>query len=111
MAVFIAPQRLALEDLQRLLLENDRHRLNLMIAIAAIEERNREAAQRPPRRRRRWQVKPWVGRRKLTGQFYHLFDELDRETRMDYQSYVRMSRNDFQELVARLTPRITKSDL
>lgn len=107
----VPPQRLALHDLQLLLLENDRHRLNLMIAIAAVELRNLEADQRPPRRRRRWQVKPWVGRRKLTGQYYHLFEELDRETHMDYHSYVRMSRNDFHELVERLTPRITKDDL
>lgn len=68
--------------------------------------REREENQRQPRR---WWVKPWVQRRQMQGQYYHLFEELDRETLMDYKGYIRIDRELFAEILQRVGPRITKS--
>ena len=108
MALPQAPQRLALRDLEDLLLENQRQQGILVMAIAAVRRRRRqrEENQRQPRR---WWVKPWVARRQVHGQYYHLFEELDRETEMDYMGYIRMDRNLFADILGRLAPRITKN--
>jgi hypothetical protein len=45
----------------------------------------------------------------MQGQYYHLFEELDRETLMDYKGYIRIDRELFAEILQRVAPRITKS--
>ena len=94
------------------------HRL-LLNALLQEEREDDEAViamvawarlQQNPRRKRRWWVKPWIQRRRLYGQYDTLFQELDRESRGDYLSYVRMDRNMFAELLYRIAPRITKSE-
>lgn len=47
------------------------------------------------RARRRWWVRPWIERRRLFGQYHTLFRELERESRGDYMSYMRMDPNLF----------------
>lgn len=90
-----------------MLQENQLQQNILMMAIFAVRQRREEQENRAPRARR-WWVKPWVGRRRVHGQYYNLFQELDRETRLDYHGYVRMSRNDFHDILERIAPRITK---
>ena len=48
-------------------------------------------------------------KRRMFGQYYTLFQELDRESEGDYMNYMRMSRNMFAELLIQVAPRITKS--
>lgn len=107
MALGQAPQRIALQDLQRMVAQNNRDHQILMMAVLAA--RRREEDQARERAPRRYWVKPWVGRRLQHGQFYHLFEELDRECESDYMSYVRVDRNLFAELLARIGPRIQMS--
>ena len=70
------PQRFALEDLERMRALNQAEQDILLVAVLAVRRRRREREERV-RRPRRWWVKPWVGRRQLHGQFYHIFEELD----------------------------------
>ena len=49
-------------------------------------------------------------RRREFGQYYTLFEELDRVCQGDYQGYLRLDRNLFAEVLMRVAPRITKSD-
>ena len=102
MPVLIPPQRLRVLVLQAQLqaaqIEHD------IALLALIRERQRlQAAQR-----RRFWVRPWIERRRLFGQYGTLFQELERESRGDYVSYIRMDPNCFAELLLRVTPRITK---
>ena len=107
MALAQAPQRLALRDLEDLLIENQREQGVLIMAILAVRRRREE---RDERQERRWWVKPWIGRRQVHGQYYNLFEELDRETLMDYRGYIRMDRELFAEILHRVAPRITKDN-
>lgn len=108
-ALGLAPQRIALQDLELMLAQNQRDNQVLMMAILAARRREEEQANARPRRRRRWWVRPWVALRPLHGQYYRLFEELDRGTREDYVAYLRVDRNLFAELLARVGPRIQMS--
>ena len=81
--------------------EEDRHAALLARLIQARQELR-------GRRQRRWWVRPWIERRRLFGQYDTLFQELERESHGDYQSYIRMDPALFEELLTRVTPRITK---
>lgn len=109
MALGQAPQRIALEDLEIMIAQNNQEHQVLMMAIWAARRREEDQARGRERRPRRWWVKPWVSRRPLHGQYYHLFEELDRESEADYMSYVRIDRNLFAEILARIGPRIQKN--
>ena len=110
MALPVAPQRLALRDLQDLMEENRRNHRILLLAILA--RRRRERQRQNQRMDRRWWVKPWssVERRIEFGPYHNLLEELDQTCQEDYRGYVRMDRNMFGELLQRIAPRITKSD-
>ena len=98
----IPPQRLLALNLEiQLYQAQEQHDLILM---TLIRQRQRERE----RRIRRWWVKPWIMRRRLFGQYYTLFLELERESRGDYIGYIRMNPNMFAELLLRVAPRITK---
>ena len=101
------PQRFGLEDLQDMIARNQQDQEILLLAVVAVRRRRRAREERQ-RRPRRWWVKPWVGRRLLHGQFYHIFEELDRECQDDYRSYIRIDRELFAEILRRIEPRITK---
>ncbi|XP_053372723.1 uncharacterized protein LOC123561515 [Mercenaria mercenaria] len=82
-----------------------RHRLNIAVA-ALVAEEEIEARQR---RQRRWWVKPWIQRRPLYGQYETLMQELRLEHHGDFKAYLRMEPDMFQELCARVGPRIQMS--
>ena len=92
-----------------MLAQNNRDNQVLMMAILAARRREEDQARGRERRPRRWWVKPWIARRPLHGQYYQLFEELDRECEADYMAYVRVDRNTFAELLARVGPRIQMS--
>ena len=110
---YIPPQRLALEELQLLLEETEERHVVLIAAVIAVRRRRLRRAQERVRRPRRFWVRPWcsVPRRLQFGQYNTLFQELDRESEGDYRSYIRLSRNLFAQVLQRVVPRITKSDL
>ncbi|MCM8858028.1 MAG: transposase family protein [Candidatus Thiodiazotropha sp.] len=86
-------------ELERDIIEND-------VAIAEHLAANR----RGRRRRRRYWVKPWLLRRPLLGQYERLMHELRDEDLPAFRNFVRVEPAMFQELIARLGPRITKND-
>ena len=82
-----------------------------ILLLAIIDERRRQRdqqQQRRPRARRFWQ-RLWVERRRDLGQFYNLFEVLDRDFNNDYRQYLRLDRDLFAEVLRRVAPRITKS--
>lgn len=107
MALARVPQRFALQDLEHMLALNQEEQDILLLAVIAVRRRRMQRQERE-RRPRRWWVKPWIGRRQLHGEFYTIFDELDRECQEDYRSYIRIDRNLFGEVLRRIEGRITK---
>ena len=97
----IIPQRVAI---LRRMLRDEEERHDAILALLIREH------QRQRRQHRRWWVKPWIERRRLVGQYYTLFQELNRESEADYMNYMRMSRDMFAELLLQVAPRITKSN-
>ena len=79
-----------------------RHRLNVVVAAMVIIEEFEE----PQRRKRRWWVKPWIQRRPLYGQYETLLHELRLENPADFEAYLRLKTELFQELCTRVGPRI-----
>ena len=55
-------------------------------------------------------MRPWIARRELFGQYDTLMAELERESRGDFASFLRMEPAMFHEILLRLTPRLTKMD-
>ena len=82
--------------------KRDREAVVLIMAYQHIRQQRQ--------RRRRFWVRPWVERRRIFGQYETLFQELERESRGDFHSYLRMDRETFAELLQRVEPRITKSE-
>ena len=60
------------------------------------------------RRRRRYPVRPWISRRIEYGQYHTLMQELMREAEGDFYGFLRMTPGAFQEILLRVSPRITK---
>ena len=54
-------------------------------------------------------VKPWLLRRVTLGHYDTLMQELMRESRGDFKSYLRMEPEIFRETLDRVSPRIEKS--
>jgi hypothetical protein len=69
---------------------------------------NRRAL-RPGRNRRYW-VKPWIYRREQLGQYETLMRELREEDPEAFINYMRLPMELYVEVLARITPRITKQD-
>jgi len=78
-------------------------------AMVALMRRRRRA--RRARRRRYW-VRPWLGdvRREQLGHYNQLMVELRREDPASFQNFLRIQPEMFDELLARVGPRITKHD-
>ena len=87
-----------LVELDREVAEND-----VFIAQQQLENQNR-------RRRRRYWVRPWLLRRPLLGQYERLMSELRDEDMAAFMNFVRLEPAMFQELLVRLSPRISKQD-
>ena len=59
------------------------------------------------RRRNHW-VRPWIGRRRQFGMYDQLMVELRNEDHASFTNFLRMPPEMFDELLARVIPRITK---
>ena len=62
------------------------------------------------RKKRRWWVKPWIMRRNTLGASNTLLVEWTNEDRDMYKNRVRMSREQFFELLSKVKPYIEKQD-
>jgi len=106
---FIPPQRLRairiVELRARLLRIRARERV---VLLALLAEEEAQAQERRRRRPRSVWVKPWVARRPLLGTYDNLIQELIRESRGDFKSFMRMEVDMFQEMLARVGPRVAK---
>lgn len=65
---------------------------------------------RQGRRHRTVWVKPWIQRRDTQGVYHNLVRELQGEDSEMYRLYFRMQPTDFQNLLAKIAPLITKQD-
>lgn len=97
-------QRVRLANLRLQLLQVQRRRDYLMAAFLLEEQRQHQQQ----RRRTMW-VKPWLLRRVTLGHYDTLMQELMRESRGDFKSYLRMEPEMFREMLDRVSPRIEKS--
>ena len=68
---------------------------------------NRRRRRRRKRQRSVW-ARPWIGRRVEQGLYDRLMVELRNEDHRSFQNFMRMPPAMFDEIVERLTPRITK---
>lgn len=68
---------------------------------------NRMRKRRGQRRGRVW-VRPWIGRRRQFGLYDQVLVELRNEDQASFKNFMRMSPEMFDELLARVGPRITK---
>ena len=73
-----------------------------MLARRRAEMRERR------RRRRQWWVRPWILRRPELGLYDRLMVELRNEDPASFHNFMRMTPAMYDEIVARLTPHITK---
>jgi len=78
--------------------------MSLCLKLIRQRERRRE------RRRRRHWVRPWIQRRPFYGVYEKLMIELRREDPSSFHNFLRMTPAMFDELLDRLTPRLTKQD-
>ena len=119
MAAMNEAQEAVLANLHRIQQNNLEQQNILLLGVLAVRRRRRERMLRREReeqagrarapRPRRWYTKGWVLGRSVHSQYENLFEQLDRECRGDYVSYIRMDRNTFAEILRRVAPRITKS--
>ena len=80
------------------------HNCQVAQLLQVLQERKRR---RRSRRRSVW-VRPWIGRRLELGIYDRLMVELRNEDPSSFQNFMRMSPAMFDELVNRLTPRLTR---
>ena len=79
------------------------HQYDLIdVALHHIRRRRRK------RRRREVWVRPWIGRRRQFGLYDQLLVELRQEDQKSFKNFMRMPPDMFDELLARVGPRITK---
>jgi len=72
------------------------------MAAILLEDQRQHHQQRM---RMMW-VKPWLSRRVTLGHYDTLMQELMRESRADFKSYLRMEPEMFREMLDRVGPRI-----
>lgn len=82
--------------------------VNNMLILQVVQNHNR--VQRRRRQRRTVWVRPWVQRRIELGQYARLMEELRLEDVRGFRNFLRVDPAMFQELLLRLTPRLTKMD-
>ena len=98
---------------------NAARRLRLLQQVALMEEEEEDLlfanyylnrrALRPGRNKRYW-VKPWISRRGQLGQYDTLMRELREEDPEAFINYMRLPMELYDEVLARITPLITKED-
>ena len=91
-------------------LHMEEEELLLLAGLAFVQAQQGVPRRRRQRRRRRWWIKPYLQRRPIFGQYENLMVELYREDREDYQNFLRIKPDLFQELVERLGPLVKKKD-
>jgi len=79
-----------------------------LIDLTLHQLRANRAGRRRRERRRRYWVRPWIGRRRHYGIYDQLMDELRNEDEASFANFLRMHPAMFDELLARVGPRITK---
>lgn len=84
--------------------------LLLLAAAASLLIARRRRRRRRARRPRRYWTRPWLIRRPQYGQYECLMAELAREDRPGFQNFQRVDPDLFQELLARVGPRIQRQD-
>ena len=97
-------QSVRLANLRLQLLQVQRRRDYLMAAFLLEEQRQHQQQ----RRRTMW-AKPWLLRRVTLGHYDTLMQELMRESRGDFKSYLRMEPEMFREMLDRVSPVIVRS--
>jgi len=80
-------------------------RRDFLTAVILLEDQRRHHQQR---RRTMW-VKPWLSRRVTLGHYDTLMQELMRESRADFKSYLRMQPEMFCDMLDRVGPCTEKS--
>ena len=91
-------------------LHMEEEELLLLAGLTFVQAQQGVPRRRRQRRRRRWWINPCLQRRPLFGQYENLMVELYRENREDYQNFLRIKPDLFQELVERLGPLVEKKD-
>jgi len=99
----IGAQRVRLVNLRLQLLHVQRRR-DFLVAATLLEDQRQHQQQR---RRTMW-VKPWLLRRVTLGHHDTLMQELMRESRGDFKTFLRMEPEMFREMLDRVAPRIEK---
>ena len=80
------------------------HELNVMdLALYQLGAKRR----RRVKRRTTW-IRPWIGRRREFGMYDQLMVELRNEDTASFKNFLRMPTDMYDEIVARVGPRITK---
>ena len=65
---------------------------------------------RNKRKRRACWTRPWILRRKEHGAHHALMQELSKEDHESYRNFVKMTQEDFTELLTKVSPLISKKD-
>jgi len=99
----IGAQRVRLADLRLQLLQIQRRR-DFLVAATLLEDQRQHQQQR---RRTMW-VKPWLLQRVTLGHYDTLMQELMRESRGDFKTFLRMEPEILREMLDRVAPRIEK---
>ena len=96
--------------LQFMYLQNEVMLLDAELEALLIRRRRRR---RRRRQRRRWWVRPWlaVPRRLRFGHYHRLMTELRLEDEQSFVNFMRMPPQMFDEIVARIGPRLQKSNI
>ena len=82
----------------------------VLICDYFIKECQHILEKRNKRKKRRWWVKPWIMRHNTLGASNTLLVEWTNEVRDMYKNHLRMSREQFIELLSKVKPYIEKQD-
>ena len=82
---------------------------NNMVMLQVLQKHKKAQQKKKSVKRTVW-VRPWILRRPLFGQYSRLLEELKIEDVRAFKNFIRMDPEIFQELLQRLTPRLTKQD-
>jgi hypothetical protein len=89
---------------------NELVREDVVICDYLIKEYQHILEKRNKRTKRRWWVKPWIMRRNTLGASNTLLVECTDEDRDMYKNHLRMSREQFFELLSKVKPCIEKKE-
>ena len=115
----IASCRSCLEELPQKLDDPDSLRIQYEIAVLQYKQNLVELGlhqvdvirrRRKRRGRRRFWVRPWIGRRRQFGLYDQLLMELRNEDQASFKNFMRMPPEMFDELLTRVGPGITKQN-